>query len=85
MDSFDNWIHGWLILGGWATEAVFKLILAGVLIKTNPEIAAPPDPRGLTCFLRLRRRKWSGYMREGGCKTCFLRPGVRSCERSPPP
>jgi len=31
MDSFDNWIHGWLMLGGWATEAVFKLILAGVL------------------------------------------------------
>ena len=31
MDSFDNWIHGWLMLGGWATEAVFKLILAGFL------------------------------------------------------
>src|SRR3954470_18259695 len=31
MDSFDNWIHGWLMLGGWATEAVFKLILAAVL------------------------------------------------------
>lgn len=31
MDSFDNWIHGWLMLGGWATEAVFRLILAGIL------------------------------------------------------
>jgi len=31
MDSFDNWIHGWLMLGGWSMEAVFKLILAGVL------------------------------------------------------
>ncbi|HEV8605542.1 MAG TPA: MgtC/SapB family protein [Tepidisphaeraceae bacterium] len=31
MDSFDNWIHGWLMLGGWGMEAVFKLILAGVL------------------------------------------------------
>jgi putative Mg2+ transporter-C (MgtC) family protein len=31
MDSFDNWIHGWLLLGGWSTEAFFKLILAGVL------------------------------------------------------
>jgi putative Mg2+ transporter-C (MgtC) family protein len=31
MDSFDNWIHGWLMLGGWATEAVFKMVLAGLL------------------------------------------------------
>jgi putative Mg2+ transporter-C (MgtC) family protein len=31
MDSFDQWVHGWLMLGGWSTEAFFKLILAAVL------------------------------------------------------
>jgi putative Mg2+ transporter-C (MgtC) family protein len=31
MDSFDQWLHGWLMLGGWTTEAFFKLILAGFL------------------------------------------------------
>jgi putative Mg2+ transporter-C (MgtC) family protein len=31
MDQFDQWVHGWLSLGGWSTEALFKMILAGVL------------------------------------------------------
>src|SRR5215210_3019264 len=31
MDAFDQWVHGWLMLGGWTTEALFKMILAAVL------------------------------------------------------